>query len=71
MDDRKTVETLIDYTFKNGRYYEEAMTAAGANSSSEAPAEQNGNKRLALVGDALIRLLILDDWYQEGTSTGR
>ena len=47
------------------------MAAAGTSSSNDVPGKQNGNKRLALVGDALIRLIILDDWYADGTSTGK
>jgi hypothetical protein len=27
---------------------------------------RNGNKRLALVGDALLRVVILDRWYPSG-----
>ena len=29
-----------------------------------------GNKRQTLVGDAVIRLVMLDGWYEDGTSTG-
>jgi len=69
MDNQADVEKMIHYTFENAEYFEEAMAAAGTNSPNDVPGKQNGNKRLALVGDALIRLIILDDWYADGTST--
>ncbi|KAK6384337.1 hypothetical protein LTS17_001900 [Exophiala oligosperma] len=69
MGNQADVEKMIHYTFGNAKYLEEAMTAAGTSSSNNGPGKDNGNKRLALVGDALIRLIILDEWYPEGTST--
>ncbi len=54
--------------FENAEYLEEAMATAGTSSPNDVPGKQIGNKRLALVGDALI---IFDDWYADGTSTGK
>jgi hypothetical protein len=42
MNNQATVEKMIDYTFKNAKYFEEAMTAAGAQSSDQVQAEQKG-----------------------------
>ena len=40
--------------------------------SPETKSEKDeGNKRLAMIGDALIRLAILDDWYPNGATIGK
>lgn len=54
--------------FENAEYLEGAMATAGTSSPNDVPGKQKGNKRLALVGDALI---ILDDRYADGISTGK
>ncbi|KAK5085215.1 hypothetical protein LTR05_004495 [Lithohypha guttulata] len=55
-----TVEEITGYHFHDIDLMHEAITAAGMGS--------DGNKRLALVGDALIRLVTVDDWYPSGKS---
>lgn len=51
---QQAVENIIDHHFTGPGLIEEAMQAAGAS-------DREGNKRLALVGDAVLRLVILDE----------
>jgi ribonuclease-3 len=61
----------VDYHFHDSDLLEEAFLAAGVSvSSAEIKGPMKGNKRLALVGDAVLRLAVLDDWIESGTSTG-
>jgi ribonuclease-3 len=69
MENQAALENIIKYHFANPQLLQEALTAEGASQSSQGPAG-NGNKRLALVGDALLRVVILDRWYPCGASTG-
>jgi len=74
MADLTTVEKLTKYRFRDASVAEEALTAAGVAKSSgkqdTGQRRQYGNKRLALIGDALIRLVVVDDWYPSGLSPG-
>jgi dsRNA-specific ribonuclease len=45
------VEGRIDYTFQDQTLLEEALSPPG-------------NKRLGLLGDKAIGLILLDDWYR-------
>lgn len=68
----QTVEKIIGYEFTNTELREEALLAAGASISDPAiDGDPRGNKRLALVGDAVLQLLILEKWYGQGTDTGK
>lgn len=72
MDAKKTLEQDIGYVFNSKDLLEEALLAAGAsNSSKEIDGPKQGNKRLALVGDAVLRLVVLDEWYPSCTATGK
>ena len=72
MSVQQAIECIIDYHFTNSGLLEEAMQAAGASDSKKiAGSDREGNKRLALVGDAVLRLVILDEWYPDGTNTGK
>lgn len=62
MADVTVIQQITGYHFRDTDLVQEALTAAGAGPHS--------NKRLALVGDALIRLFSVDSWYPSGTSTG-
>lgn len=71
MPDRQYIESVIGYHFVQPQLLDEALLAAGASvarKNTHGPSE--GNKRLALVGDAALQLAILDGWYSDGTSTG-
>ncbi|KAH7117487.1 ribonuclease III domain-containing protein [Dactylonectria macrodidyma] len=66
------VERIIQYDFKDHALLEEALSAAGASLSVPMnDIERQGNKRLALVGDALLRLVIVDDGIVAGKTTAK
>ena len=72
MVDHKDVENMISYQFKDRRFLEDALVAAGAPvSNPKLDGDRLGNKRLAFIGDALIRLIIANRWYPGGASTGK
>lgn len=72
MSSLESLQARLHYSFKDASLLEEALTAAGAAvSSSEMDEPVSGNKRLALIGDAVLRLSVLDDWYPCGSSTGK
>ncbi|EED12063.1 dsRNA-specific ribonuclease III, putative [Talaromyces stipitatus ATCC 10500] len=49
------LERIIDYTFKDRNLLNEAL-------------HQTQNKRLALLGDKVVALMLIDSWYQTGGS---
>ncbi|PSN58624.1 hypothetical protein BS50DRAFT_448472, partial [Corynespora cassiicola Philippines] len=60
----------LGYHFINSNLLDEAFIAAGAPvSRTDIEGPVQGNKRLALVGDAVLRLCVLDEWYPEGADT--
>ena len=66
-----SIQDQVDYHFHDSTLLREAFLGSGAPISSvdvEGPVK--GNKRLALVGDAVLRLAVLDEWFESGTSTG-
>ncbi|KAH7111826.1 ribonuclease III domain-containing protein [Dendryphion nanum] len=66
----ESLQDKLGYHFSNMSLLGEAFLAAGASvSRSDIEGPVQGNKRLALVGDAVLRLCILDDWYPKGTDT--
>jgi dsRNA-specific ribonuclease len=68
MDDLRDVEKILGYNFKNYTLLEKALESAGV--PCHGNNKNEGNKPLAQVGDALIRLITLDDCFQEGKNTG-
>ena len=69
---QQAIENIINYHFTSHEILKQALQAAGTSvSDPSVSGDREGNKRLALVGDALLRLVILDEWYPEGTSTGK
>lgn len=65
------IDDIIGYHFNRDELRNEAFLAAGASvsrKSVQGPVE--GNKRLALVGDAVWRLVLLDQWYPRGSDIG-
>lgn len=72
MPDLESLQAELQYHFNNANLLEEALTAAGAAVSDlEVNGPVSGNKRLALIGDAVLRLSVLDEWYPGGGSTGQ
>ena len=72
MSDLESLQARLHYSFKNASLLEEALTAAGAAASSRnVDGPVSGNKRLALIGDAVLCLSVLDEWYPGGCSTGK
>lgn len=72
MSDLESLQARLHYSFKNASLLEEALTAAGAAvSNGEVNEPVSGNKRLALIGDAVLRLSVLDEWYPGGATTGK
>lgn len=72
MRDLQSFQDYLHYSFKNATLLEEAFIAAGAViSRHDVDGPKAGNKRLALVGDAVLRLCVLDEWFPKGESTGK
>lgn len=66
------LQDKLGYHFINLNLLDEAFIAAGAPvSRTDIEGPVQGNKRLALVGDAVLRLCVLDEWYPEGADTGK
>ncbi|KAM4055262.1 ribonuclease III domain-containing protein [Hirsutella rhossiliensis] len=72
MASHKEIENILQYQFQDARLLEEALTAADA-APSKPPnnVRKNGNKALALIGDALLRLVVVDDGIAEGATTAK
>jgi ribonuclease-3 len=66
------VESILHYQFSDHNLLDEALLSAGASVSSkyiEGPS--CGNKRLALLGDSVLREAILEPWYRSNETTGK
>lgn len=71
MADTESFQNHLNYHFKNCSLLEEAFLAAGASvSRSDVEGPEKGNKRLALVGDAALRLAVIDEWYKDNSEPG-
>ena len=65
------VETLIRYRFHDPALLWEALQGPTVIIDvTGAPVPRDGNKRLAIVGDAAIRLVLAETWYPGRTSKG-
>ena len=66
------VETLVRYRFHNPALLWEALQGPTVLVDSVGkPVPPDGNKRLAIVGDAAIRLALAKNWYPGKTSKGK
>ena len=66
------VETLVRYRFHNPALLWEALQ--GRTIMIDIAGERvppDGNKRLAIVGDGAIRLVLAETWYPGNTSKGK
>ena len=79
----RKLQSKLGYTFKNPQYLWEAVQAPGSVlHPDEVPSAgteghsaglqkfSGGNKRLALLGDTILRLALLEDWYKGQESRG-
>ena len=58
------VENIIDYRFTDPLILWEALQAAGSGISSAGSRRfPDGNKRLAVVGDTILELVLVEAWY--------
>ena len=77
------LQKIIGYKFNDCQYLWEAVQAPGSiTRSGETPhaltkrhsvgfaRNSDGNKRLAVVGDTVLRLALCDDWYFSDTVRG-
>ncbi|KAF3310051.1 hypothetical protein TWF173_010163 [Orbilia oligospora] len=69
MTNHASVQKIIGYNFKDIHLLTEALEAAGRAVDHET-GSVDGNKRLALVGDAVLRLILVDEWYSSKGSRG-
>ena len=68
----KSLENQLEYSFHDVHLLNEAFVAAGAvKSRPDVEGDVSGNKRLALIGDAVLRLSVLEEWFPSGESTSR
>ncbi|KAH8727339.1 ribonuclease III domain-containing protein [Phaeosphaeriaceae sp. PMI808] len=64
------VKSILKYQFLNRDLLSEALLAAGASTSSkDIHGDVQGNKRLALLGDSVLREAVLEPWYSTNEST--
>ena len=70
MASTKNLEDDIQYHFKNRALLQEALLTSGNDHKCNAvETGKPANKRLALLGDAVLRLAIVDHWWEEGDSS--
>ncbi|KAF5871136.1 putative rnase iii protein [Botrytis fragariae] len=60
------VQDNLNYDFKEEQLLKEALVTSGVVSGADSIIERQGNRRLALIGDALIRLELVHTKYLEG-----
>ena len=67
----ESLQRQLHYTFHDTHLLEEAFIADGAvNTRNDLDGPPSGNKRLALIGDAVLQLSVLDEWFPSGDTTG-
>ncbi|KAK6544650.1 hypothetical protein TWF694_001339 [Orbilia ellipsospora] len=69
MVNQDKIESTLGYKFTSSALLTEALEAAGrAYTHDDTEGGMDGNKRLAMVGDALLTLIHFDMWYPSGQS---
>ena len=67
----QTVEEIIDYSFNDNDIIWEALQAPGSIvtliGTRRVP---DGNKRLAILGDTILQLALIEDAYERGETRG-
>lgn len=65
------VQAIIVHEFNDPSLLTESLQAAGSQITfAGTRAIPDGNKRLALLGDTVLKLALLDHWYERGGSRG-
>ena len=65
------VERVIGRTFSDPLILWEALQAAGSIVRSAGPRHfPDGNKRLAIIGDTVLKLVLVTRWYDSGDIRG-
>lgn len=64
------VENIIRYEFTNRGILYEALRSAGALATTGRAHRSDGNKDLAQIGDAALRLILVMDGYEARASRG-
>lgn len=64
-------QNILGYGFENVSYLREALHAAGSGFIKDGQILHEGNKRLAVLGNAVVQLILQQDWYASGESRGR
>lgn len=68
----ESLQRQLQYSFHDTHLLEEAFIADGAvKSRNDVEGPLSGNKRLALIGDAVLRLSVLEEWFPSGKNTGK
>ena len=63
------VQDVIDYVFQDASSLWEALQAPGSVPyATDGRDLSNGNKRLALLGDAILKVGLLEEWYITATN---
>lgn len=65
------VKNNLDYDFKEDELLTEALVTSGVVFGANSTVERQGNRRLALIGDALIRLELVHTKYLDGANLGK
>jgi len=69
---RQNVEAMLGYDFMNPNLLWEALQAAGSAVASIGGRRiDEGNKRLAIVGDAAMKLALCDAWFATSRPRGK
>ena len=67
----QAVQDIIGYRFRERLILWEAMQAAGSNVRVAGGRKfVDGNKRLAVIGDTVLQLVLAEKWYSGVTSRG-
>ena len=70
-DANASVQAIIDHVFNDSALLEEALHAAGTRYQNvHGRLVLGNNKRLALLGDKILHLVVVDHWYPQGGKTG-
>jgi hypothetical protein len=64
----KACEDIIDYTFEDKEKIWEALQITGTRGQVRG---NEGNKRVALVGDRVLNLILVEEWHASGERRGR
>ena len=65
------VQSIIAYDFNDHLILWEALQAAGSCITSAGTRRfPNGNKRLAILGDTILKLVLVSEWYESADTRG-